>query len=111
MSWFKPLTANIYGTTSNGGTGGGSVFRLSMGLSPFVQTHPLSEAVGAKVTILRTGLTGATNVAFNGAPATFKVVSPYEITTTVPAGATTGSVQVMTPSGTLLSNVTFTVRR
>jgi len=62
------------------------------------------------VTILGTRLTGATGVAFNGAAAPFTVVSPSEIRTTVPAGATTGSVQVTMPGEALLSNVVFRVR-
>jgi uncharacterized protein (TIGR03437 family) len=62
------------------------------------------------VRILGTNLTGATSVTFNGVAATFKVVSPTLILTTVPTGATTGKVQVTTPSGTLLSNVVFLVR-
>jgi hypothetical protein len=33
----------------------------------------------------------------------------YEIQTTVPAGATTGTVKVVTPKGTLSSNVPFQV--
>jgi hypothetical protein len=37
------------------------------------------------------------------------VVSPLEITTTVPAGATSGKIQVITPGGTLVSNVAFRV--
>jgi hypothetical protein len=41
--------------------------------------------------------------------ATFTVVSGSEITTTVPVGATTGTVQVVTPSSTLSSNVPFRV--
>jgi hypothetical protein len=46
---------------------------------------------------------------FNGTPATFTVVSASEITTTVPTGATSGTVQVVTSGGTLSSNVPFTV--
>jgi hypothetical protein len=49
-------------------------------------------------------------VKFNGTAATFTVVSDTEITTTVPAGTTTGIVQVTTPSRTLKSNVKFRVR-
>ena len=59
--------------------------------------------------ILGTDLTGATSVTFNGVPATFAVVSPTEITTTVPAGATTGQVEVVTLKGTLSTNVIFRV--
>ena len=40
-------------------------------------------------------------MSFNGKAATFKVVSATEITATVPSGATTGTVEVKTPSGTL----------
>jgi len=54
-------------------------------------------------------LAGATGVMFNGTPASFSVISPSEITATVPTGATTGAVQVTTPSGTLTSNVSFSV--
>jgi uncharacterized repeat protein (TIGR03803 family) len=102
---------NLYGTTADGGANGyGTVFSLSVGLEPFVETQPTAAKVGAAVKILGTNLTGATSVNFNGTAATFTVVSSSEITTTVPAGATTGEVQVVTPSGTLLSNVSFRVR-
>ena len=46
---------------------------------------------------------------FNGVAASFTVVSAREISTTVPISATTGHVQVTTPSGTLSSNVPFRV--
>jgi uncharacterized protein (TIGR03437 family) len=65
--------------------------------------------VGAAVNILGTDLTGATSVTFDGTVAKFTVVSSSEITTTVPAGATTGAVEVVIPSRTLSSNVTFRV--
>jgi uncharacterized repeat protein (TIGR03803 family) len=93
-----------------GGTGGyGTVFSLSVGLGPFVETQPTSGKVGAAVEILGSDLTDATSVTFNGTAAPFKVVSSSQITTDVPAGATTGKVQVVTPSGTLSSNVPFRV--
>jgi hypothetical protein len=65
--------------------------------------------VGAAIGILGTDLTGATSVSFNGTVAAFTVVSGSEIITAVPVGATTGTVQVVTPSGTLSSNVPFRV--
>ena len=102
---------NLYGTTTGGGaSGGGTVFSLSMGLAPFVETQPTLGPVGIPVKILGTNLTGATSVTFNGTPAVFKVASPSLIMVHVPAGATTGTVQVVTPSGTLSSNVPFRVR-
>jgi uncharacterized repeat protein (TIGR03803 family) len=101
---------NFYGTTPVGGANGdGTVFSLSVGLGPFVKTQPTSGEMGVAVKILGTSLTGATKVMFNRHPAVFKVVSSSLITTTVPAGATTGPVEVVTPSGTLLSNVPFQV--
>jgi uncharacterized repeat protein (TIGR03803 family) len=100
----------FYGMTYYGGTDGlGTVFSLSTGLGAFVETLPTSGKVGAKVTILGTSLKGATSVRFDGTAATFKVVSSSEISTTVPAGAKTGIVQVTTSGGTLSSNVTFVV--
>jgi uncharacterized repeat protein (TIGR03803 family) len=105
----------FYGTTTFGGTstacynGCGTVFSLSVGLGPFVKTLPRLGKVGAAIKILGTDLTGATSVAFNGIAATFSVVSPSLITTTVPVGATTGTVQVVTPSGTLSGNGPFRV--
>jgi uncharacterized repeat protein (TIGR03803 family) len=101
---------NFYGATASGGTNGdGTIFKLSMGLSPFVKTLPTSGKVGAKVEILGTDLTGATSVSFNGQAAAFTVVSASEVTATVPAGATTGTLKVATPNGALLSNVPFRV--
>jgi len=120
----KPNTAltqdtdgSFYGTTFEGGlftgcagdAGCGTVFTLSVGLSPFVEPQPTLAETGASIKVLGSHLTGATSVTFNGTPATFTVVSPSLITTTVPAGATTGTVQVVTPGGTLKSNVPFGV--
>jgi uncharacterized protein (TIGR03437 family) len=59
--------------------------------------------------ILGDNLTGATKVTFNGLPAAFTVVSSTEIEATVPIGATTGTVTVVTPGGTLESNAPFQV--
>ena len=89
--------------------GGGRVFSLNVGLGPFVKLLPTSAAPGTNVTILATNLTGTTSVSFNGTSAAFTVVSSSEITTTVPASATTGKVRVVTPSGTLVSDVSFGV--
>jgi uncharacterized protein (TIGR03437 family) len=80
-----------------------------MGLGLFVKTVPNAGKVGATVKILGNNLTGTTSVSFNGTPATFTVVSKSQIKTTVPTGASTGTVTVTTPSGTLNSNVSFQV--
>ena len=101
----------FYGTTSRGGANSdGTVFSLSVGLGPFVETQTTSGKAGSVVKILGTHLTGATKVMFNGTAAVFKVVSSSLITTTVPRDATSGKVRVTTPHGTLSSNVPFRVR-
>ena len=100
----------FYGTSFGGGTNdNGTVFSLAVGFGPFVETLPASGKVGATVKILGTNLTGATSVTFNGTAATFTVVSSSEIDTTVPAGATTGKVKVITPRHKLSTNVPFRV--
>ncbi len=106
----------FYGTTSDGGIGGifsgnGTVFSVEVGLGPFVRANPTSGGVGATVMILGNNLLGTTAVSFNGAAATFTVVSATEITASVPTGATGGTITVATPSGTLNSNVGFRVIR
>jgi uncharacterized repeat protein (TIGR03803 family) len=107
----QATNGDFYGTTLSGGANGdGVVFRLSVGLGPFVETQTTSGTVGAAVKILGTDLTGATSVTFNGTPATFAVVSKSHINATVPTGATTGFVEVVTPGGTLTSNVVYTVK-
>jgi uncharacterized repeat protein (TIGR03803 family) len=106
----QATNGDFYGTTDEGGANNyGTVFRLAVGLGPFVKTQPTSGTVRAAVKILGTSLTGATGVTFNGTAAVFKVVSSSEITTAVPTGATTGTVEVTTPKGTLKSNVAFRV--
>jgi uncharacterized repeat protein (TIGR03803 family) len=100
----------FYGTTYFGGAYNyRTILSLSVGLGRFVKTDPSSGGVGATVIILGNSLTGSTHVTFNGTAASFKVVSSTEITTTVPKGATTGTVKVTTPGGTLSSNVAFRV--
>jgi len=100
----------FYGVTFAGGPNGdGTIFSLSVGLGPFVETQRTAGKVGQPVKILGTDLTGATSLTFNGTPATFTVVSPSLIKTTVPAGATSGTVQVVTPGGTLSSKAAFRV--
>jgi uncharacterized repeat protein (TIGR03803 family) len=102
---------NLYGTTATGGSyGRGTVFSLSVGLGPFVETQPTSGKVGTAVKILGTDLTGASRVTFNGTAARFKVISKSEIETNVPSGATTGTVEVKTKN-TLKSNVVFRVTK
>jgi uncharacterized repeat protein (TIGR03803 family) len=111
----QDTNGKFYGGTETGGTssactgGCGTIYSLAVGLGPFVEPRPSSGGVGAPVKILGTNLTGATSVTFNGTAAAFTVMSSSEISTTVPTGATTGAVEVVTPTKTLKSNVSFRV--
>jgi uncharacterized repeat protein (TIGR03803 family) len=100
----QATNGTFYGVTFDGGAhANGTVFSISTGLGPFVETVPTIGKIGSTVMILGTDLTGATSVIFNGKAAEFKVVSATEITATVPSGATTGTVEVKTPTATLTS--------
>lgn len=108
----QATNGKLYGTTVFGGSyHEGTVFRLEAGLRPFVETRPTLGKVGGSVIILGPNLTGASDVTFDGTPATFRVVSKSEIRTTVPIGATTGFVEVTTPKKKLKSNVVFRVTK
>jgi uncharacterized repeat protein (TIGR03803 family) len=104
----------FYGTAEEGGQGGrinsdGTVFRLDVGLTPFVRSVVPFGHVGDHVSILGTDMTDVTSVSFNGTPATIISSCETHIATTVPEGATSGPITVTTSTGTLTSNVAFTV--
>lgn len=101
----------LYGTAYSGGsTGQGTIFALTPGLRAFVRPVPFIGAIGSAVKILGTSLKGAIAVNFNGTAATFTVVSATQIIATVPAGATSGKITVVTAAGTLASNIAFEVK-
>jgi hypothetical protein len=100
----------IYGLTAKGGiSNNGVVFSFDLGLGAFVRLVSTAGKVGQTGGILGQGFTGTSSVSINGIPASFTVVSDTFINATVPPGATTGFVKVVTPSGTLTSNVPFRV--
>jgi hypothetical protein len=80
-----------------------------MGLGPFVEAVTNSGSIGTTVELLGQGFEGATAVSFNGTDAAFTIESDTYLTATVPNGATTGFINVMTASGTLTSNKKFVV--
>jgi uncharacterized repeat protein (TIGR03803 family) len=75
----------------------------------FISFTPPSGPVGTLVTITGTALTQATKVTFNGKSASFTVNSDAQITATVPSGATTGKIAVLTKGGSASSTTSFTV--
>ena len=129
-SLVQATNGDYYGATSQGGAdGGGTVFKITAGgtltcsqerlpgrrfsrcrtARPVCGNTDYLRLGGAAVKILGTDLDGATSVTFDGTAATFTVVSPSLITPTVPTGATTGTVQVVTPGGTLSSSIPLRV--
>lgn len=109
----QDTNGTFYGTAYFGGADNdGILFSVSNGLPPFVETQPTSGNIGVAVTILGASLKNASAVSFNGTPAAFTVISSTEITTNVPAGATSGSLTVVTSKGaTLKSNVEFRITK
>jgi len=107
---FQATDGNLYGTTYDTNS---TVWRLSLGLAPFVSPLPAYGKKGRQISILGTNLTGATAVSFNGTPAEPFTVNATgsAITTRVPNNATTGPIQVTLANGTVLSsNVPFQVK-
>ena len=112
----QATSGTFYGVTYTGGDSGcgsnttcGTVFSLNTGLGRFIRLQQDLGKIGQTSGILGQGFTGTTGVSLNGTPASFTVVSDTFLKATIPAGATTGYVTVTTPSGTLTSNVPFTV--
>lgn len=112
----QATNGTFYGTTETGGNfrtihnlGPGVAYSWSMGLGPFVKAQFNFGKVGQVITILGNNLTGTTSVTFNGTSAKFKVESSTYLKAQVPTGATTGTIEVTTPTGTLNSNVAFQV--
>jgi uncharacterized repeat protein (TIGR03803 family) len=106
----QATSGKFYGTTYSGGADDlGTIFSLDAGLTPFVTFARDSGKVGQTGGILGQGFTGTTSVSLNGTPARFKVISDTFLKATVPAGARSGPVIVITPSATLTSNKIFRV--
>ena len=76
-------------------------------VSSVTSLWPISGPAGTVVTITGFNLAGTTAVTFNGVTAQFQVVSTTQLTATVPAGSTSGTVTVRTATGSANSQETF----
>lgn len=105
-------TGAISVTTAGGTATSSTTFTVTTatGAPTISSFSPGSGRAGTIVTILGSGFTGATAVAFNGASAGFTVNSDGQITATVPGGATTGPISVTTPAGKGTTSKSFKVR-
>jgi uncharacterized repeat protein (TIGR03803 family) len=101
------LTGTVTVLLTQGQVSSDKKFRVAPTVGTF---SPTSGSVGTSVTITGNSLTGAAKVTFGGGKvAVFTVNSNAQITSTVPAGAVTGKIQVITPGGTATSPSAFTV--
>jgi uncharacterized repeat protein (TIGR03803 family) len=79
-------------------------------LPKIINLDPSTGAAGQQIDIAGGGFAKTKKVTFGGVAATnFTVVSPALIQATVPSGAETGKIQVVTPNGASTSKQTFTV--
>jgi uncharacterized repeat protein (TIGR03803 family) len=106
----QSVDGRFFGATETETSAGyGTIFRADNGLPPFVQALPSFGKTRTSVLILGESLLSATSVSFNGMPATFKVLSKHQIKATVPEGASTGILTVVTNHGTVATNTVFSV--
>jgi len=103
-------TGKISATTAGGTVESANDFTVIISIPVITSFTPTSGNIGAEVTISGSNFPGATSVQFNAtAAAAFTIDSATQIRATVPTGATTGVISVITPVGTGLSSVDFVV--
>ena len=101
------LTGPVTVTTGATTLTSNQTFRVTPQVLSF---NPPSGSVGTPVTITGSGFTQTSGVGFgDNVPAQFTVNSDRQVTATVPAGAQTGPIGVVTKGGTAISSATFTV--
>ncbi len=97
-------------TVSNSAGSGTSTNTFTIVEVPQIQEFvPAIGKSGDPVVILGKRFTGIAGVQFNGRDALFTVENPNQISTTVPPGATSGKVSVITATGSVTSAGLFTV--
>nr|WP_249355532.1 IPT/TIG domain-containing protein [Chloracidobacterium sp. D] len=99
-----PITVTNPAGTATSGTN--FVVILPPTISSF---SPTSGPVGTSVTITGTNFLNVSSVTFGDLPAPFTVTSPTQLTATVPVGAVTAPIRVITPAGSATSATSFTV--
>jgi uncharacterized repeat protein (TIGR03803 family) len=89
-----------YGTTARGGLGGGVVFRFTSSPPELQAAAPSGGLAGDPIVLSGKFLAGTSSVKFNGVSAPFKITDSTHITAVVPAGATSGAIEITNPLGT-----------
>src|SRR4029077_20757382 len=103
-------TGPITVVTSGGSDVSSDIFTVTTALAPIIDSvSPASGPVGTQVIINGANLVGATAVRFKGVDALFSVgFSGATINATVPSGASSGPITVVTPAGSGTSSLVFT---
>ncbi|UCF35517.1 MAG: DNRLRE domain-containing protein [Acidobacteriota bacterium] len=96
-------------TTATGTVASGTSFTVTQPAPSITSISPTGGPVGTLVSIHGNNLHLVSAVYFGGASSGFTLISPEEISTAVPAGATTGPIGVVGPAGTVYSAQSFTV--
>jgi len=122
ISYFYDESGRLIGASdSQGNTAGysydsaGNVLSISVNPSSQVSIlgfDPIHGPVGTPVTISGTGFSSTASqdtVTFNGTTASVTSASSNQLVVTVPSGATTGVIRVVTPSGTATSSTSFAI--
>ena len=94
-------------------TPGGVIYSAtSLGVVPRVDSFaPTLGPAGTSVVLQGQNFANASAVLFNGVATTFAIDSPTQITAPVPAGATTGTIQITSADGGTSSTNSFLVTR
>ena len=88
----------------------GCLYSMNVGLKPFASLVVITSGkVGQTVGIIGQGFSSATGVKFGTGPGTFTVVSDTYMTAAPAAGATTGKVTILEPSGNLATPQIFKI--
>ncbi len=102
-------TGRITAVNSAGTGTSATDFTVTEAMFPTITSFsPESGPVGTPVVLTGTGFTGASDVRFNDMQASFVVINDTTINTTVPNGATSGTISV-TAAGTGFSATSFIV--
>ncbi|NBR06101.1 MAG: hypothetical protein EBT92_10060 [Planctomycetes bacterium] len=104
------VNGRAYKISYIGGTGNNDVTLTVYDPATVTSFTPTAGKTGTTVVITGTNFTNVTQVSFNGtAQPTYNIDSPTQITTTVPSGATTGTISITTIAGTATSSSSITI--
>ena len=107
---FISLNGSTYQISYVGGTGSNDVTLTVYNPATVTSFSPTIGKTGTPVVITGSNFTNVSQVSFNGTTQpTYTINSQTQITTTVPSGATTGTISITTIAGTATSTTSFTV--